>query len=180
MNALLLAVLERLPSRVRPLVVTGGALLALAAAMAALTLTSPHGDHRRHPVRQAPVAGPGPLMSPHRLARPVPSEAIARMRRVAGRFLADYLAYAYGHGDALPISGITSALLQQLLHKRAELTPVERRRRPRVLSLQTIATTPTFVVATAVIDDGGVTNYRLRFTLESEAGRWLVSGVQEG
>ena len=60
------------------------------------------------------------------------------------------------------------------------VTPVERRRRPRVVSLQTTATTPTFVVATAVIDDGGATTYRLRFTLEGGAGRWVVSGLQEG
>ena len=99
---------------------------------------------------------------------------------MAQRFLAGYLPFAYGRGGARAISGISSALRRQLLHKRAELTPVERRRRPRIVSLQTTATTPTFVVATAVIDDGGVTTYRLRFTLEGRAGRWLVSGVQEG
>ena len=49
-----------------------------------------------------------------------------------------------------------------------------------MVSLQTIATTPTFVVATAAIDDGGVTTYRVRFTLELQAGRWAVSSVGEG
>jgi hypothetical protein len=43
-----------------------------------------------------------------------------------------------------------------------------------------IATTPAFVVATAVIDDGGVTTYRLRFALQRQAGRWAVTSVQEG
>ena len=180
MSDLLLAVLERLPSRVRRLVVAGGALLALAAVMAALTLTAPHGDRQRQPVRQRPGSVRVQRTSPHRLAPPVSTTAIVRARRVAERFLAGYLPFAYGRGGALAISGITSALRRQLLHKRAELTPVERRRRPRVVSLQTTATTPTFVVATAVIDDGGVTTYRLRFTLEGGAGRWLVSGVQEG
>jgi hypothetical protein len=48
------------------------------------------------------------------------------------------------------------------------------------VSLQTIGTTPAFVVATAVIDDGGVTTYRLRFALQREADRWAVSSVAEG
>jgi hypothetical protein len=69
---------------------------------------------------------------------------------------------------------------RQLLRERAQLTPVERRRRPRVVSMQTVGTTPRFVVATAVIDDGGVTTYPLRFTLQREAGRWAVSSVEDG
>jgi hypothetical protein len=36
------------------------------------------------------------------------------------------------------------------------------------------------LVATAVIDDGGVATYRLRFTLSRSAGRWPVSSVEEG
>jgi hypothetical protein len=180
MSELLLAVLERLPSRVRRLVVAGGALLALAAVMAALTLTSPPSHRRRQPVRQPSVSEPVQRTAPRTLAPPVSAGAIVRARRVAERFLIGYLPFAYGRRGASEIGGITSELRQQLLHRRAELTPVERRRRPRVVSLKTTATTPTFVVATAVIDDGGVTTYRLRFTLESAAGRWLVSGVQEG
>ncbi len=180
MSELLLAVLERLPSRVRRLVVAAGALLALAAVMAGLTLTSLHGDRRRQPVRRRPVSRPVQLTSPHRLAPPLSATAIAGSRRVAERFLSGYLPFVYGRGGALAIRGITSTLRQQLLRKRAELTPVERRRHPRLVSLQTTATTPTFVVATARIDDGGVTTYHLRFTLEGRAGRWLVSGVQEG
>ena len=43
-----------------------------------------------------------------------------------------------------------------------------------------IGTTPTFVVATAVIDDGGVAAYPLRFTLEHGGGRWAVSSVEVG
>ena len=179
MSDVLLSVLERLPSRVRRGVVAAGALLALAAVMAALTLTAPHGDRQRQPVRQRTESVPVQRTSPPRLAPPVPATAIRRARRVAQRFLAGYLPFAYGRGELAAINGITPALRSRL-HKRAQLTPVERRRRPRVVSLQTTATTPTFVVATAVIDDGGVTTYRLRFTLEGRAGRWLVSGVQEG
>ncbi len=180
MSDLLLSVLERLPSRVRRGVVAAGALLALAAVMAALTLTAPHGDGQRQPVRERTGSVPVQRSSRPRLAPPVPATAIRRARRVAQRFLAGYLPFAYGRGELAAINGITPTLRRQLLLGRAQLTPAERRRRPRVVSLQTTATTPTFVVATAVIDDGGVTTYRLRFTLEGRAGRWLVSGVQEG
>ena len=52
MSDLLLTALERLPPRVRRLVVAVGALLALAAVMSALTLTAPAGDRPRPPARQ--------------------------------------------------------------------------------------------------------------------------------
>ena len=180
MTDLLLAALERLPARVRRVVVAIGALLALAAVMAALTLTNPHGGHKRRRPEQRPAAAGSPHPSPRRLPPPVSTAAMLQARRVAARFLAGYLPFAYGRGGALAIRGITPALRRELLGQRAQLTPVERRRRPRVVSLQTIGTTPAFVVATAVIDDGGVTTYRLRFTLEREAGRWAVSSVAEG
>jgi hypothetical protein len=99
---------------------------------------------------------------------------------VAARFLAGYTPFMYGRGSALAIRGITPSLRRQLLRQRAQLTPVERRRRPRAASLQTIGTTPRFVVARAVIDDGGVAAYRLRFTLEHGGGRWAMSRVEAG
>ncbi|HWD70514.1 MAG TPA: hypothetical protein VG293_09970 [Solirubrobacteraceae bacterium] len=180
MNELLLAVLERFPSRVRRLVIAAGAVVALAAVMVALTLTASPGERHRQPVRHRPSSGRVQRASPPRLGPPVSTTAIDQARRVAERFLAGYLRSAYGRDGARAVSGITSALRRRLVHERAELTPVERHRRPRVVSLQTTATTPKFVVATAVIGDGGVTTYRLRFTLDGRAGRWLVSGVQEG
>jgi hypothetical protein len=82
---------------------------------------------------------------------------------------------ASGRGGALAISVATRSLRQQLQRQRAQLTPVERRRRPRVVSLQTVGTAPTFVVATAEIDDGGVASYRVRFTLR----RWAVAGREQ-
>jgi hypothetical protein len=180
MSDLLLSVLERLPARVRRLVIAAGALLAPATVMAALTLTAPDGDGQRQPIRQRPGSVRVQRTSPHRLAPPVSTTAMVQARRVAERFLAGYLPFAYGRGSALAIRGTTQTLRRQLLSPRAQLTPVERRRRPRVVALQTIGTTPTFVVATAVIDDGGVATYRPRFTLSRAAGRWAVSSVEEG
>ena len=181
MTELLLTALERVPPRVRRVVIAVGALLALGAVMAALTLTNPHGGHKRRAPAQHPAAAAGsPRPSPPRIPPPVSTAAMLQAHQVAARFLAGYLPFAYGRGGALAIRGITPALRRQLLRQRAQLTPVERRRRPRVISLQMIGTTPAFVVATAVIDDGGVTTYRLRFALQLQAGGWAVSSVAEG
>jgi hypothetical protein len=179
-SELLLAALERLAPRVRRVVVAIGAVLALGAVMAALTLTNRQGVHRRRARGQRPAAAGSPHPSPRRLPPPVSTAAMLAARRVAVRFLAGYLPFAYGCGSALAIRGVTPALRRELLGQRAQLTPVERWRRPRAVSLQTIGTTPAFVVATAVIDDGGVTTYRLRFTLQQQADRWAASSVAEG
>jgi hypothetical protein len=91
MSGLLLSVLERLPSRVRRGVVAAGALLALAAVMAALTLTAPHGDgQRRQPVRQRQGSVRVQRTSPPRIEPPVSTTAILQARRVAQRFLAGF------------------------------------------------------------------------------------------
>ena len=74
----------------------------------------------------------------------------------------------------------TAGLRSRLIRQRARVTPAERGRRPRVVSLATVGTTPAFVVATATIEDGGIAAYRLRFTLQEHTGRWLVSSVQDG
>ncbi len=180
MTELVLAALDRLPPRVRRFVVAVGALLALGAVMAALTLTALHSDQGRRRTPPPPAAASSRRSLPRRLPPPVSTAAMRDARRVAERFLAGYLPFAYGRGSALPVGDVTPALRRQLLRDRARLTPVERRRRPRVLSLQTVGTTPAFVVATAVIDDGGVVTYRARVTLQREASRWAVSSVEDG
>lgn len=180
MTELPLRALERLPPRLRRVVVAVGALLALGAVMAALTLTAPHSGHEHRRTPRRPAARGSSQASPRRLPPPVSTAAMLHARRSAERFLAGYLPFAYGRGSALAVRGVTPALRGQLLRQRAQVTPVERRRRPRVVSLQLVGTTPLFVVATAVIDDGGVARYRVRFTLSRSADRWAVSGVEEG
>jgi hypothetical protein len=180
MNDMLLTALERLSPRARRLVVAIGALLAFGAVIAALTLIAPHGGPNREPTVHSPAGPSLPHASPRRLPRPVSRRQLRLARRVGERFLAGYLRFAYGRGSALAVSGVTPALRRRLLGQRAQLTPVERRRGPRVVSLQTIGTTPTLVVARAVIDDGGVAAYPLRFTLVSGGGRWTVSSVEVG
>ena len=78
------------------------------------------------------------------------------------------------------MEAVTPGLRSQLTRDRAQVTPAERRRHPLVVSLTTLGTTPGFVVATASIEDGGIAAFRLRLTLQEQAGLWLVSSVQEG
>jgi hypothetical protein len=180
MTGVLLVALERLPPRIRRLLVAVGALLALGAVMAALTPTAPRSAHKRHPTPPPPVASRSPQSPPHRPRPPVSNVAMGEARRVAERFLAGYLPFTYGRGSALAVTGVTPAVRRQLVLDRGHPTPAERHRHPRVVSLQTVGTTPAFVVATAVIDDGGLATYGLRFTLQRGAGRWAVSSVEEG
>jgi hypothetical protein len=117
---------------------------------------------------------------PPRLRLPVSGSDLRLAGRVAGRFLRSYLRLGYGKARATSVEGVTPGLHSELMRDRAQVTPAERRRRPRVVSLTTLGTTPGFVVATAIIEDGGIAAFRLRLTLQEQAGRWLVSSVQEG
>ncbi len=101
-------------------------------------------------------------------------------RTAAGRFLAGYLPFAYGRGSASAIQLATQGLRRKLLRKRAQVTPVERRRHPRVVSLQAAGQAPGEVLATAMVGDGGITAYALRLTVEEIRGSWLVSDVDGG
>ena len=176
----LLVALGRLPPCVRRLAVAVGAVLAVGAAIAAVMLSGPRDGPGRQPaVPRRHVAG-GARTSLPRIPPPVSAGQLFVARGVGERFLAGYLPFAYGRGSVSAVSPVTPGLRHQLTGEWARLTPAERRRRPRVISLQTVGTTPALVVATAVVDDGGVTTYRLRFTLEGGSGRWAVSSVEAG
>jgi hypothetical protein len=73
---------------------------------------------------------------------PVPVGQVARARRVARTFLADYLRFAYGRASASSVHAVSLALQRQLMRDHAQVTPVERRRRPRVVSLTTVGQGP--------------------------------------
>ncbi|MGO9751975.1 MAG: hypothetical protein ACLP8S_21630 [Solirubrobacteraceae bacterium] len=182
MAAWLIAAIERLPPRVRRAGVATTAVLLLGGAITSLTLEATtggasrrstptvHAPARRAPARPLPPGAPPPV-----------SRADLRLADgLARRFLVSYLQFAYGRGSAGSVNGVTPGLRSQLIAQRAQATPAERGRHPRAVSLATIGTTPGFVVATATIEDGGITAYRLRFTLQEQADRWLVSSVQEG
>ena len=98
----------------------------------------------------------------------------------ADRFLRSYLPFAYGRASAGSVRAAAPALRSELMRERLRITPAQGVRRPRAVSLRVVGTTPGFVVATGTVDDGGIAEYRLRFSLRERAGHWLVSDVEGG
>ncbi len=182
MAAWLIAAIERLPRRARRVVVAAAAMLLLAAAITALTLPAGPDGGARTPTPTAPTgshqSSEGP--APPSVRSPDSASELQRADLAAGRFLVTYLQLAYGRAGARAVTATTPGLRRQLIRERAQVTPAERRLHPRVASLRLVGTTPGFVVATAIVEDGGIAAYGLRFTLQVRAGRWLVSSVQEG
>jgi hypothetical protein len=182
MTAWLISALERLPPRARRVVVAVVALLLIGAAITALTIAPSPGTgvRRATPAPRGPARQTTPHPSRQRVAPPVPAAQLRRAHDAAERFLGTFLPFAYGRGLALEVRVVTPALRRQLTRERAQITPVERRRQPRVVSLRVVGMTPGFVLATAMIDDGGIAAYPLRFTLQESGRRWAVSSVREG
>jgi hypothetical protein len=113
-------------------------------------------------------------------ARQISPGGLEAARRAAARFLAGYLPFVYGRGSARSIDAVTPGLRGQLIRVRSLVTPAERQRHPRVVSLTTVGQVPAAVLATALVADGGVTTYALRITLRAGRGGWLVSRVNGG
>ena len=153
------------------------AVLLIGAAILALAPTHDVGERSNRP----------PTATITRTARsapqyvsPVPVAQVARARRVARTFLAGYLRFAYGRAPTGAVRAVTPELRRQLKRDRVQVTPVERRRRPRVFALTALGQALGAVVATALIDDGGIANYGVRITVRRTNRAWLVSGVDVG
>jgi hypothetical protein len=172
-----LAVLGRRSRTTSRLMLPAAAVVVQLVAASALAL-SPHPAHR--PV--APPAGPartrGTPTAPG--SRAISPGGLGAARRVAARFLASYLPFLYRRGSARSIDGVTPGLRRRLIGVRGLVTPVERHRRPRVVSLIAVGQTPAAAVATGLIADGGVTTYAVRIMLRLARDGWLVSGVDGG
>jgi len=181
MAAWLIAAIERLPPRVRRAGVAAVAVLLFGGAITTLTLEAGTGGIAPRLTPTVHASPPRPPAPPsQRVRAPVSSANLRLADRFARRFLGSYLRFAYGKGSAGSVKGVTPGLRRQLVTEPAQATPAERGRRPWVVSLAMVGTTPGFVVASATIEDGGIAAYRLRFTLQEQAGRWLVSSVQDG
>ena len=111
---------------------------------------------------------------------PVSASELLQARGAAKRSLVTYLRFAYGRASAAAVKAVTPELHRQLVQERAQMTPAERQRHPRVVSLRVVGIVPGFAAATAAVEDGGIAAYPLRFTLQARAGRWLVGSVLEG
>ena len=94
--------------------------------------------------------------------------------------LAEFSAELSESREARSIDGVTPDLRRQLIRAPGLVTPVERHRHPRVVSLTAVGQAPAAVLATALVADGGVTAYALRMVLRSTRSGWLVSRVDGG
>lgn len=181
MAAWLISAIERLPPGARRAVVAATALLLLVGAIAALTLQAGGREAGRLAVTVRPPAHrPAARPTARRLRPPVSGSDLILASRVASRFLLSYLRFAYGRARVTSVEAVTLGLRSELMRERAQVTPAERVRDPRVVSLRVLGTNPGFVLATASVEDEGIAAYRLRFALREEGGRWLVGDVQEG
>ena len=173
--AWLRSALGRLSPRARAIAL---AMLLLGAAILALAPTQAVGERAHSPSDRATTTrarhGAPPRPSP------VSAAQLGHARRIARTFLAGYLLFAYGRAPAASVRAVTPALRRQLKRERVQVTPVERRRRPRVVTLTAVGQASGVVVATAIIEDGGIANYALRLTVRRTSRGWLVSRVDEG
>jgi hypothetical protein len=97
---------------------------------------------------------------------------------VARRFLAGYLAYAYGRAAAASVPDAARALISSLEHHPPRVTAARQARLPRVEQLDVTLTQPGQPAVNAALNDGGIVNYTLELLLAQLHGRLLVSAVE--
>jgi hypothetical protein len=174
----LLSMLGRRSRVSRWLTVTAVGLLAVGVVASALTPAP--GPEDRTGRRSASTTDSVQTSSSTRHPPSVSAGGLARARETAARFLSGYLSFLYGRGSARSVNAVTPGLRLQLLRARAEVTPAEHGRHPRVVSLAVIGQAPNVVLATALVEDGGITAYALRITLQEGRSGWLASAVDGG
>jgi hypothetical protein len=102
---------------------------------------------------------------------------ITRSKRAARAFLAGYLAYTHGRGQADRVSNATPELRAQLQAERPRVPASERRRRPRLELLQSNSVGREHAHLTALVRDGE-RRYAVRLELAKTAAGWLVTNLE--
>jgi hypothetical protein len=148
--------------------------LLLAAVAVLFTLTQPSSDARRP---AASSNGRGQTSRPGN-ADPRPLSLAPGVTRVAARFLAGYLGYAYGHTSARQITDVSPALIRSLENHPPRVSPATQARHPRVASLHLIAAPSGEVAVTAMVNDGGLIDYPIGLVIVSDHDRLLVTGLE--
>jgi hypothetical protein len=163
---------RRLSPRARAIALV---VLLFGAAVLALAPTRRAGHRAQRPSTRATTNGT--TRRARQYESPVSAAQVARARHAARTFLAGYLPFAYGRASAGALRALTPQLRRQLKRERVQVTPLERRRRPRVITLTALGQASGVVIATALVGDGGVANYAVRLTLRRTSRGWLVSRV---
>ena len=135
------------------------------------------GVHRGRRTSVAVTARPGAASHAPRGASPVGAAGLAQARAVARSFAESFLPVVDGRAPASSLTGATPALRQELARAGARVTPAERERHPRVVSVRAFGEAPGFVLATVAVSDGGISIYALRIVVQQGPRGWLVSDV---
>jgi hypothetical protein len=104
------------------------------------------------------------------------STDVAHAKRAARRFLAGYLPYSYGRGDAGRIAAAGRELRDRLARQPPRVPARERRRRPRLVLVQTEGVSPAGASLTALVDDGA-RRYSVALELARTPAGWNVTDV---
>jgi hypothetical protein len=174
------SVLERLSPRARVVAIAAAGLVLLSIVASVLTPTSHPGPRTRGTRAEGASSSIATTAGTPWHPSPVSAAELLRVRQAASRFLKSYLPFAYGRASARSVNAVAPSLRGQLTGERAQFAPVERRRHPRVVSLEAVGQAPGLALATAMIDDGGITTYPLRLRLERGPHGWAVSAVDGG
>lgn len=175
----LLSVFRRPARSARYMAVAAVALVVVEIVASALTPAA----RRGHVARRTPasaIASQQTGVTAQRIRPSASAVELARARGIATRFLERYLPFVYGRASAKSVRGVTPALRRELTRETAQVTPAEHGRHPRVASLAVVGQAPRVVLATALVEDGGVTAYALRITLQEGSSGWLASAVDGG
>jgi len=98
--------------------------------------------------------------------------------RVARRFLAGYLAYAYGRAPAASMPGAARALIASLERHPSRVTIARQARLPRIEQLVLSLAQSGQPTVNAVLNDGGIVNYTVELVLARLHGRLIVTALE--
>ena len=135
------------------------------------------------PVRKRSAAEPARRPATRRASRralPVSPRELVQAGAAARSFVDSYLLVAGGRAPTSLITEVAPTLRAQLSRGSARVTPDERRRHPRVVSVEIEGQEPGFVLATAVVGGAGVATYSLRMVIQDERRGWAVSELVGG
>ena len=132
----------------------------------------------RPPSAPAPASTPTATSEEGRPARgAIASRAeIARAKRVARRFVRGYPPFSYGQARASAIVGATAQLRRRLAKARPRIPMKERRRRPRVVLVQSDSVTRVRARLLAFVRDGE-RRYTVPLELARTSAGWRVVSV---
>jgi hypothetical protein len=126
------------------------------------------------PAAVAPEAAPSEEGEPTAAAEASRAD-VTQAKRAAREFLAGYLPYAYGR-DVAGIARATPELRRELARERPRVPVRERRRRPRVVLLQSDGVSRRHAELRALVDDGP-RRYAVPLELERTANGWTVTAL---